>query len=147
MGSCREGPAMSIQHYSTGNPWERAVGFSRALRVGDLVYTAGTIASDQEGNIQGQTCYEQAVYILRKLEGVLEEAGSSLTRVIKCVAYLTRIEDEPDFTRAHCELLGPARPVTTCVVVQRLFGEGSLVELELTALATESPGNRSAALR
>jgi enamine deaminase RidA (YjgF/YER057c/UK114 family) len=120
-----------VERFSTGNPWERAVGFSRAVKANGFLFVAGTIASDEQGTIHGQTCYEQCCYIFRKIAGVI----GSLDRVVKCVAYLTRLEDEPDFTRAHKEFLGAALPATTCVVVQKLFGQGSLVEIELTALA------------
>lgn len=125
-----------MERLSTNNPWERAVGFSRAVKAGGFVFVAGTIASDEEGTIHGTTCYEQCCYIFRKIEAVI----GSLEQVVRCVAYLVDPQDEPDFTRAHQEFLGPARPATTCVVVQKLFGQGSRVEIELTALGQALPG-------
>lgn len=124
-------------YYSTGNPWERRIGFSRAVRVGNLVVTAGTIASDTEGRVQGATCYEQCCYILEKLSGVLREAGSDLSHVVRVVCYLVDLADGEDFTRAHREWLGEIRPATTCVGIKQLFGDGARVEIELTAVIPE----------
>ena len=118
---------------STGNPWEREIGFSRAIRVGPVIYTAGTIASDEEGNIHGENCYQQCMYIFRKLDNVLQELGSSLDNVVKVTCFLISLEHSADFSRAHAEVFGEVRPATTCVAVSELFGEGSLVELELIA--------------
>lgn len=124
-------------HYSTGNPWERRIGFSRAVRVGNLVVMAGTIASDTEGRVQGATCYEQCCYILEKLSGVLREAGSDISHVVRVVCYLVDLADGEDFTRAHREWFGEIRPATTCVGIKQLFGDGSRVEIELTAVIPE----------
>lgn len=122
------------RHFSTGNPWERSVGFSRALRVGNTVYTAGTLASDAEGNIHGADCYEQACYIFDKLAAVLAEAGTKLEHVVKVTAFVVDVSDADGFTRAHAQYLGVVRPVATCVVVSALFHPQARVELELTAV-------------
>ena len=122
------------QHFSTGNPWERAIGFSRAVKVGPFVLTAGTIASNEQGEIQGETCYEQCCYILDKLAGVLKNAGCDLAQVVRVVCYLTDLVDSDDFRRAHSEYFSEIKPATTCVAVKELFGEGSRVEIELTAI-------------
>jgi len=122
------------QRISTGNPWERSIGFSRAVRVGPFVLTAGTIASDEHGVIQGQTCYEQCCYILDKLAGVLKQAGSDLSQVVRVVCYLVDLGDSEGFTRAHSEYFGEIRPAATCIGVKELFGEGARVEIELTAV-------------
>ena len=128
------------RNFSTGNPWEQSVGFSRAVRTGNVVYTAGTVASDETGKIHGDNCYEQCCYIFRKLEGVLQQAGSALSDVVKVVCFLTDLGDAADFTRAHSEFLGEVRPVATCVQTGGLFGEGSKVEIELIAIVPESGG-------
>lgn len=122
------------QLFTTGNPWEQSVGFSRAVRVGNTVYTAGTIASDAAGRIIGETCHAQCCYILDKLGAVLLEAGSDLSHVVKVVCYLTDLSHSADFTRAHYEYFTAIRPATTCVAVSGLFGDGAVVELELTAV-------------
>lgn len=122
------------ERFTTGNPWERSVGFSRAVRVGPFVLTAGTVASDEQGVIHGESCYEQCCYILDKLSGVLKRAGSDLGHVVRVVCYLVDLADSEDFTRAHHEYFGEIRPAATCVAVKQLFGEGSRAEIELTAI-------------
>lgn len=122
------------QHFSTGNPWEREIGFSRAVRVGDIIFTAGTVASDEDGNIHGSDCYEQCCYILEKLSRVLEQAGGSLRDVVRVNCYLTGLVHAPGFTRAHAQYFGEIKPAATCVAVNGLFGDGAVVEMELTAM-------------
>lgn len=122
------------QRISTGNPWERSIGFSRAVRVGPFVLTAGTVASNEHGEIQGDSCYEQCCYILDKLAGVLKQAGSDMTHVVRVVCYLVDLADSEGFTRAHSEYFGAIKPAATCVAVRELFGEGARVEIELTAV-------------
>jgi enamine deaminase RidA (YjgF/YER057c/UK114 family) len=121
-------------YYSTGNPWERQIGFSRAVRVGNLIFMAGTIAADEDGVVHGQTCYEQLCYIFDKLARVLREAGSDITHVVRVVCYLTDLYDSEDFTRAHAEYFGTIRPATTCLEVSALISEDALAEIELTAV-------------
>jgi len=124
---------MEIQRASTGNPWERELGFSRAVRVGDMIYTAGTIASDADGRIHGADSYEQCRYILEMLDRVLNELGGGLDTVFKVTCYMVGIEQLPGFSRAHAEYLRSAGPASTGVAIAGLAGEGSLVELELVA--------------
>ena len=118
---------MEVKRASTGNPWEREIGFSRAVRIGHMIYTAGTIASDEDGTIQGDSCYEQCKYILGKLDGVLRKLGGSLETVVKVSCYLVSLEHSGEFSRAHAEVFGDVRPATTSVEVSGLFGDGSLV--------------------
>jgi enamine deaminase RidA (YjgF/YER057c/UK114 family) len=121
-------------HFTTGNPWERRIGFSRAVRVGNLVFTAGTIAADEQGKVHGADVYEQCCYILDKLDGVLAKAGSGLADVVRVVCYLVDLSDGEHFTRAHSQYFSSIKPATTCLAVKELFGDGSLVEIELTAV-------------
>jgi enamine deaminase RidA (YjgF/YER057c/UK114 family) len=123
--------------YSTGNPWERSVGFSRALRVGNTVYTAGTLASDAEGKIHGADSYAQCCYVFDKLRGVLEEAGAALAQVVLTRAFIVSVDDADGFTRAHAEYLGAVQPVATCVVVSALLHPQARVEIELVAVVPE----------
>jgi enamine deaminase RidA (YjgF/YER057c/UK114 family) len=125
------------QLISTGNPWERSICFSRAVRIGSLVFTAGTIAADEQGVIHGDTCYEQACYILDKLTGVLAQAGSGLRDVVRVVCYLVDLADAEGFTKAHAQYFAGVFPAATCVQVCGLFGNGTKIELELTAVVHE----------
>jgi enamine deaminase RidA (YjgF/YER057c/UK114 family) len=124
---------MDIQRVRTSTPWESMVGFCRVLRAGNMVWTAGTVAADDQGQIHGADVYEQCCYIFEKLQRALAEAGSSLGHAVKVTSYITDIEQAEGFTRAHKQYVGAAEPVCTCVVVAALFGD-ALVELEVTAL-------------
>jgi enamine deaminase RidA (YjgF/YER057c/UK114 family) len=124
---------MHIQRVSTGTPWEQQVGFCRVLRAGNLVWTAGTVAADKHGVIQGADAYAQSCYIFEKLQRVLAEVGSGLDHAVKVTCYITDLAHAEGFTRAHKQHVGQAEPVCTCVVVAALFG-AALVELEVTCL-------------
>ena len=125
---------MEVQRATTGNPWERELGFSRAVRVGEMIYTAGTIASDPDGRIHGADSYEQCSYILKMLDRVLKELGGGLDTVVKVTCYMVGLEHLPGFSKAHAEYFGTTKPATTGVAIAGLVGEGTLVELELIAL-------------
>lgn len=125
------------QHFSTGNIYEKQAGFSRAVRVGNTIFTAGTIAVDEHGVTQGSDCYEQCMYIAGKLEAVLEQAGSRLQDVVKLTAYITDIKYAEQFSRFTHDCFSGIAPAATCVVVKGLFGEGTVVELEMVAVVAE----------
>jgi enamine deaminase RidA (YjgF/YER057c/UK114 family) len=124
---------MDIQRIRTGTPWEEQVGFSRIVRAGNMVWTAGTIASDEQGRIHGADCYEQCCFIFDKLARALAQAGSRLDHALKVTCYLTGLEHADGFTRAHQQYLGHVKPACTCVAIDALFG-GALAEIELTCL-------------
>ncbi|MEP0813355.1 MAG: RidA family protein [bacterium] len=127
-----------IRRYSTGNVWEESVGFSRAVRIGNTILTAGTVAADETGKIHGSDCYAQCVYIFRKLEKALAALGGNFGDVVKTTCFLVDLKDSEGFTRAHGEIFGEIRPVATCVQVAGLFGEGALAEIELVAVVREA---------
>jgi len=125
---------MARQNYSSGTPWETAAGFSRAVRVANQVFVAGTTASDAEGRLQGgDSAYGQAVYILAKIKAALEQVGASLDNVVRTRAYVARIDDWREVARAHAEVFGAIRPANTLVQVAGLV-EGRLVEIEVDAI-------------
>src|SRR5687768_16039419 len=111
---------MHIQRVRTGTPWETNVGFCRVLRAGNIVWTAGTVAADEQGQMHGSDTYEQCCYIFEKLQRALSEVGSSLDHAVKVTSYITDIEQAEGFTRAHKQYVGRAEPVCTCVVVAAL---------------------------
>ena len=126
-----------IERYLTGNVWEESAGYSRAVRAGNLIFTAGTVASDETGKIHGSNCYEQCVYIFSKLEKALAALGAKLTGAVKTTCYLVNLDDADGFMRAHAEVFAKIRPAATCVQVGALFGEGALAEIELIAVVDE----------
>ena len=99
-----------------------------------MVFTAGTIAADKDGVVQGETCFEQCCYILDKLSQALTSLGSELAHVVRVVCYLVDLNDADDFTKAHSKYFMAIKPATTCVEVSKLFGARARVEIELTAV-------------
>lgn len=128
---------MEVKRYSTGSVWETAAGYSRAIRVGNTIFTAGTVAADESGKIHGENCYEQCKYIFEKLSKALEALGGSLSGTVKTTCFLLDLGDAEDFMRAHSETFGDILPAATCVKVAGLFGDGTLAEIELTAIVED----------
>ena len=125
---------MERQNYSTGTPWEAAVGYSRAVRVGPFVFVSGTTASDEQGRVQGDDPYAQAVYIFRKIETSLHAVGATLADVVRVRMFVTDMTRWADVGRAHGEFFGPVRPVSTLVEVAALVDPAHLVEIEVDAV-------------
>ena len=122
------------QRVSSGTPWEGLAGYSRAVRVGDSVWVAGTTASDERGQLQGgDDAYAQTRYILAKIERALREAGAELSDIVRTRIFITRLEDWREVARAHGEVFGDIRPANSLVQVAGLI-EGRLVEIEADAV-------------
>jgi len=121
------------QLISSGAPWEASVGYSRAVRVGNVVEVAGTTAQDGD-TISGQEEYAQTKRILEKIAAALVEAGASLDQVVRTRIFVTDIGKWEAVGRAHGEVFGHIRPVTTMVQVAALIDPRLLVEIEATAL-------------
>jgi len=122
---------------SSGTPWESAVGYSRAVRIGDLVFVSGTTASDDEGNtVAVGNAYEQACYILKKIEAGLREAGAKLGDVVRTRIFVTDISKWEEIGRAHAEVFSEIRPAATMVEVSRLVNSDHLVEIEVDAVVS-----------
>lgn len=121
--------------YSSGAPWEEIVGYSRAVRVGNIIEVTGTIALDQDGNTVGiGDPYRQTAEIIRMARRILEEAGGRLEDVIRTRMYVTDISQWEAVGRAHREFFGTIRPATTMVEVSALIRPEALVEMEFSAV-------------
>jgi len=122
------------KNISSGTRWEAAVGYSRAVRVGPHVWVAGTTAVDDRGRVVGEgDAGAQALFILRKIERALAEAGASLRDVVRTRMYLVSLDDEEAVGRAHREVFGDIRPAATMIQVAGLVDARLRVEIEVEA--------------
>ena len=130
---------MNQRHlFSSNAPWESVVGYSRAVRVGNVIEVSGTVAVDEHGTLIGEDdLYLQTEYILKKIEAVLLQAGAELRPVVRTRMFVTDISRWEEAGRAHGEVFGDIRPCTSMVEVSRLIGEGQLIEIEVTAVIEE----------
>ena len=94
-----------IQKVSSGSPWEDVVGYSRAIRIGNLVEVAGTIAMDEEMLIGKDDVYEQTIFRSKKIEKALLEVGAILKNVIRTRMYVTNIDDWEKVGKADATIL------------------------------------------
>jgi enamine deaminase RidA (YjgF/YER057c/UK114 family) len=123
------------QNISSGAPWEAIAGYSRAVRVGASVYVSGTTASDEQGNVIGKgDPYAQAIYIFRKIERALKEAGAAMSDVVRTRMFVTDISRWQDVARAHAEFFSNVRPAATMVEVAKLIDPDHMVEIEVDAV-------------
>jgi enamine deaminase RidA (YjgF/YER057c/UK114 family) len=126
---------MPRQNIDSGTSWEALAGFSRVVRVGDLVFVSGTTAHDENGHLHGgQDPYAQAVYVLNKISGALAQVGASLQDVVRTRVYVVRLADWREVARAHGEVFSAIRPANTLVQVAGLVEGGPLVEIEADAV-------------
>lgn len=122
------------QNISSGAPWEKTVGYSRAVRVDKFVMVAGTVASDTEGRPQGKDSYDQCRYIFEKIERALREAGAEFKDVVRTRTFLTDAKHIAGFQKAHGEIFAEIRPAATAVIVKALIGPEFFVEIEVEAV-------------
>ena len=126
---------MERTNYSSGAKWESIVGYSRAVRVGNLVEVTGTVAVDDGGDVVGkEDAYQQTAFIIRKIEKVLLQAGASLKDVVRTRMFVTNISRWEEYGQAHGEFFKNIRPCTSMIEVKGLIDKDYLIEIEATAV-------------
>ena len=125
---------------SSGVKWEDIIGYSRAVRIGNLIEVAGTTAINEAGDLVGtDNPYEQTKFILTKIEKALLTAGASLKDIVRTRIFTTDISRWEEIGRAHGEFFREIKPASTMVEVKALIHPAMLVEIEATVILQEYP--------
>ena len=120
----------------SGSVWEKACGYSRAVRVGERILVSGTTATHTDGSLVAPgDAGSQAVYILDKIAAAIEALGGSIDDVVQTRIWLRDANDWEAVGRVHGRVFAEARPANTLVEVARLVGN-YLVEIEAEAIVT-----------
>ncbi len=124
------------KNISSGAKWEDVVGYSRAVRIGNVIEVAGTTATDGERVVGTQDAYAQTIFILKKIEKALQDAGAAISDVVRTRMFVTNIGDWEAIGTAHGEFFKTIKPAATMVEVSRLIDDELLVEIEVTAIVS-----------
>ena len=129
---------MSRTNYSSGSKWEDIVGYSRAVKIGNIIEVTGTVASGDDGNVVGRDdAYAQTKFIYQKIEKVLQRAGAGMKDVVRVRMFVTDISRWQEYGKAHSEFFKDIKPCNTMVEVSALIEPGYLIEIEATAILDE----------
>ena len=122
-------------NYDSGSKWEDIVGYSRIVKIGNLIEVTGTVAVNEKGEVVGKgDAFEQTKFIIQKIETHLARAGASLKDVIRTRMFVTDISRWEEYGRAHGEAFRDIKPCTSMIGVAALIEPEYLIEIEATAI-------------
>ena len=125
------------QLVSSGSPYESKVGYSRAVRVDNLVFVSGTTAASGGKPVAIGDPEAQTRAIFETIDAALKDAGASLKDVVRTRVYLTDMAHFEGMAKVHGEVFGAIRPANTTLAVTGFISSDWLVEIEVDAVVTE----------
>lgn len=126
---------MQRTNYSSGAKWEDIVGYSRAVKIGNVIEVTGTVAVDENNLLVGKgNAYEQTKFIISKIEKVLHGAGGSLKDVVRTRMFVTDISRWEEYGKAHGEFFKDIKPCTSMIEISSLIEKDYMIEIEATAV-------------
>jgi len=130
---------MQRSRVSSGSPYEDAFGFTRAVRVGNYLAISGTGPIAKDGSTDSpDDAFGQAMCCLRIIKKAIEDAGGSLSDVIRTRMYITDAGFQDEVGRAHAEYFADIKPAATMVVVAGLVRDDWLVEIEAECIVNDA---------
>jgi enamine deaminase RidA (YjgF/YER057c/UK114 family) len=122
-----------VKRIDGNRPWAAIVGYSRAVKIGNLIEVAGTSATTRDGKVMfPNDAYGQTRYILEEIQKVVEELGATYKDVIRTRVYLTNIDDWPGVAKAHGEFFADILPTSSFLEISRLMLPELCSEVEMT---------------
>ncbi|MCF2499797.1 RidA family protein [Dyadobacter chenhuakuii] len=125
---------MSRQNILSGSPWEDKMGYCRAVRIGNIIEVAGTVAIVDGEKVKADDAFAQTNNIIERIEKVLQEAGASLNDVVRTRIFTTDISLFDDIARAHGAFFRDIKPATGIYEISKLVAPEYLIEIEFTAI-------------
>lgn len=126
---------MEREKYSTNTKWENEYSYSRAVKVGNLVFVSGTTAVDSDDNVVGiGNAREQTKFIFKKIENSLNQLNAEMKHVVRTRMFVTDISFADEVVTVHGEVFKDIKPAATLVEVNNLIDDRLLVEIEVDAV-------------
>ena len=126
---------MPRQNISSGRPWEDTAGYSRAVRIGNIVDVSMTTPTAPDGTIlYPNDVYKQTKLALEMIGEALAEAGATFNDVIRTRTYLRDMSQWAEAGRAHAEVFRDIKPSTGWIGVSGFFTDGIVAEVEAMAV-------------
>jgi enamine deaminase RidA (YjgF/YER057c/UK114 family) len=123
------------ENFSSGAPLEDKIGYSRAVRIGNMVFVGGTTTTTPEGVVEAEgDAYLQTKIVLQKIEQALIKAGAKMSQVYRVRIYVTDISRSSEYMQAYAEFFKEIKPVTILAEVSALARPAHLVEIEAEAM-------------